>query len=54
MEHFTKSAQEPDYIEMFYNSTRLHSSLGYVSPNDFERVATVASLMVRCYLTTTP
>jgi putative transposase len=25
-----------DYIEMFYNSHRLHSFLGYVSPNDFE------------------
>ena len=24
------------YIEMFYNSYRLHSSLGYESPNDFE------------------
>jgi transposase InsO family protein len=42
-----------DDIEMFYNSTRLHSSLGYVRPNDFERVANVASLSVRFYLTTT-
>ena len=25
-----------DYIEMFYNSHRLHSSIGYVSPNDYE------------------
>lgn len=25
-----------DYIEMFYNSSRLHSSLGYVSPKDYE------------------
>ena len=25
-----------DYISMFYNSHRLHSYLGYVSPNDFE------------------
>jgi len=31
-----------DDIERFDNSTRLPSSLGYVSPNDFERVANVA------------
>ena len=27
------------YIEMFYNSTRKHSYLGYVSPNDYEKSA---------------
>ena len=26
-----------DYIEMFYNSQRLHSTLGYVSPMQFEK-----------------
>ena len=25
-----------EYIEMFYNSRRLHSSIGYMSPNKFE------------------
>ena len=27
------------YIEMFYNSTRKHSYLGYVSPNEYEKSA---------------
>jgi putative transposase len=26
-----------DYIERFYNSTRRHSTIGYVSPIEFER-----------------
>lgn len=26
-----------EYITMFYNSNRLHSYLGYMSPNDYER-----------------
>ncbi|MGO9857268.1 MAG: integrase core domain-containing protein [Acidimicrobiales bacterium] len=25
-----------DYIEHFYNPTRRHSSLGYLTPNEFE------------------
>ena len=28
-----------DYIEMFYNSKRRHSYLGYLSPMDFEKMA---------------
>ena len=34
-----KEAQQDilDYIVMFYNSTRLHSYLDYVSPNEFEK-----------------
>ena len=26
-----------EYIEAFYNRKRLHSTLGYVSPEDFEK-----------------
>gem|GEM_PF-4610550 len=26
-----------DYIEMFYNSRRRHSYLGYISPKEFEK-----------------
>jgi len=26
-----------NYIAMFYNRYRLHSYLGYISPNDFEK-----------------
>ena len=32
-----------DYIEMFFNSWRLHSSINYLSPCEFENLATVSS-----------
>ena len=31
-----------DYIEMFYNSTRKHSYLGYMSPNEYENIPRAA------------
>ena len=33
-----------DFIEGWYNPRRRHSALGYLSPNDFERAATAASV----------
>jgi putative transposase len=33
-----------DYIEVFYNQQRMHSSLGYLSPAEFERAAPVEFL----------
>ena len=32
-----QTREEARYITMFYNSRRLHSSLGYQSPDAFER-----------------
>ena len=26
------------YIELYYNTKRMHSALGYISPSQFERV----------------
>jgi putative transposase len=31
-----------EYIEMFYNSRRLHSYLGYMSPNEYEKITSEA------------
>ena len=31
-----------EYIEIFYNRTRLHSKLGYISPCDFEKLSLAA------------
>jgi putative transposase len=34
-----------DYIEVFYNQKRRHSSLGYLSPGEFERQAEAKTLL---------
>ncbi len=35
-----------DYIELFYNSKRRHSTIGNRSPAEYERVTRIASLGV--------
>jgi len=41
-----------DYIEMFYNSKRLHSYLGYLSPREFERRNKKKMLLKKLYIFT--
>jgi len=36
-------AEIVDYIEMFYNSQRLHSSINYLSPCEFEALSVASS-----------
>ena len=35
-QHYEAQQDVMNYITMWYNSNRLHSYLGYKSPNDFE------------------
>ena len=37
--HGDAKAKLFDYIEVFYNQERRHSTLGYLSPGEFERAA---------------
>src|SRR5690606_16798400 len=43
-----------DYIELYYNQKRRHSSLGFVSPAEFERSQKVAACAPRGRFTTHP
>jgi putative transposase len=38
----TQKADVFDYIERFYNPKRRHSTIGYMSPMEFERQAGLA------------
>ena len=46
-EHFDSPSEAKtklfDYIEVFYNQQRMHSTIGYLSPGEFERNAGVAA-----------
>ena len=46
-EHFEGPADAEvrlfDYIEVFYNQQRMHSTLGYVSPAEFERAGAISA-----------
>lgn len=37
--HLDAHYQPFEYIEVFYNGTRRHFALGYISPRAFERLA---------------
>jgi transposase InsO family protein len=39
--HASAKAKLFDYVEVFYNQERRHSTLGYVSPAQFERAARI-------------
>jgi putative transposase len=32
-----------DYVEIFYNATRRHSTLGMLSPTEYEKITTTKS-----------
>ncbi len=39
--HTSAKDQLFDYIEVFYNEQRIHSAIGYASPAEFERAASL-------------